>query len=301
MSNKRAITIFTPTYNRAYILPKCYESLNRQTCKDFEWMIIDDGSTDDTKALVADWQNRENGYAIHYIYKENGGLHTGYNTAIANMDTELSVCIDSDDAMPPNGVEMILDEWNRVKDTGAAGLIGLDVDQIGNLIGKKLPDENLINAASLLCIPGMGDKKYVVRNDLLRTVAPMPVFEGERNFNPHYMIIKLSRDYRFHPVNRCFCLVEYQADGMTANIYKQYMNSPNSFAELRKAIMETPGLTWKYRLKNVVHYCSSSQIAGNRHYVRESPRKLLTVVCTPLGWVLTALIHKKARSTMRLK
>lgn len=293
MSNKRAITIFTPTYNRAYILPKCYESLNRQTCKNFEWLIIDDGSTDDTKELVADWQNRENGYAIRYIYKENGGLHTGYNTAIANMDTELSVCIDSDDAMPPDGVENILNEWNRVKETGAAGMIGLDVDQHGNLIGKKLPDENLINAASLLCIPGMGDKKYVMRNDLLRTVAPMPVFPGERNFNPHYMIIKLSRDYRFHPVNRCFCLVEYQADGMTANIYKQYMNSPNSFAELRKAIMETPGLTWKYQIKNIVHYCSSSQIAGNRHYVRESPRKLLTVVCTPMGWMLTGWIRRK--------
>lgn len=294
MSTRKTITVFTPTYNRAYILHKCYESLNAQTCKDFEWLIIDDGSTDDTKVLVAGWQSHENGYPIRYIHKENGGLHTGYNTAIANMDTELSVCIDSDDSMPKDGIERILDEWNKVKNSGAAGLIGLDVDQNGNLIGKRLPDSELINAASLLCIPGMGDKKYVVRNDLLRTVAPMPVFAGEKNFNPHYLIIMLSKRYQFHPVNHCFCLVEYQPDGMTANIYKQYVNSPNSFAELRRAIMEVPGLTWQYQLKNMVHYCSSNQLAGNRHYIKESPHKLLTTLSTPAGWVLTRYIRRKA-------
>ena len=293
MATQKSITVFTPTYNRAYILSKCYESLCHQTCKDFEWLIIDDGSTDGTKELVARWQAHENGYPIRYIYKQNGGLHTGYNTAIANMDTGLSVCIDSDDSMPEDAIERILTEWQSVKDSGAAGLIGLDLDQTGKLIGKPLPEGELINAASLLCIPGMGDKKYVVRNDLLRTVAPMPVFEGEKNFNPHYLIIKLSKEHCFHPVNQCFCLVEYQPDGMTANIWKQYINSPRSFAELRRAIMEVPGLTWEYLLKTIIHYCSSSQIAGNRHYIKESPRKLLTVLCTPAGWALTAFINKK--------
>ena len=290
-----SITVFTPTYNRAYILSKCYESLNQQTCKDFEWLIIDDGSTDNTQELVAGWQAHENGYPIRYIQKDNGGLHTGYNTAIANMNTELSVCIDSDDSMPKDGIERILAVWSKVKDSGVAGLIGLDVDQNGNLIGKPLPEADRINAASLLCAPGMGDKKYVVRNDLLRMVAPMPVFQGEKNFNPHYLILKLSKKYYFHPVNQCFCLVEYQPDGMTANIWKQYVNSPNSFAELRRAIMEVPGLTWQYRLKNIIHYCSSSQIAGNRNYIKESPRKLLTVLCTPAGWVLTGYIRRKAK------
>lgn len=292
----KKITVFTPTYNRAYILPKCYESLNSQTCKDFEWLIIDDGSTDHTKKLVAGWQERENGYPIRYIYKENGGLHTGYNAAIANMETELSVCIDSDDSMPEDAIERILDEWQKVKDTGAAGMVGLDFDQDGNLIGKMLPEDELINAASLLCVPGMGDKKYVVRNDLLRSVAPMPVYKGEKNFNPHYLIIKLSKQYRFHPVNQCFCLVEYQPDGMTANIWKQYLNSPCSFAALRRAIMDAPGLTCGYRLKNTIHYCSSSQLAGNRDYVAQSPNKLLTVLCTPAGWALTWYIRRKAEN-----
>lgn len=294
MSTRKMITVFTPTYNRAYILSKCYESLNAQTCKDFEWLIIDDGSTDDTKVLVAGWQSNENGYPIRYIHKENGGLHTGYNTAIANMDTELSVCIDSDDSMPEDAIERILNEWNKVKDSGAAGLIGLDVDQNGKLIGKNLPETNLINAAALLCIPGMGDKKYVVRNDLLRTVAPMPVFAGEKNFNPHYLIIKLSKQYCFHPVNQCFCLVEYQPDGMTANIWKQYRNSPNSFAELRKVILQAPGLSSRYRLKTAAHLVAECLLA-RRSPMKNSPSKFLTLISFPLGFVFAIIILVKSR------
>ena len=178
------ITVFTPTYNRAYILGKCYVSLKLQTNKDFEWLIIDDGSSDNTGELVSEWQNEDNGFPIRYIYKENGGLHTGYNTAIANMQTELSVCIDSDDALPPDAIDTILNEWKPIRETGIAGLIGLDMTPDGALIGKMLPEKERINAASLLCIPGMGDKKYVTRNDLFRSVAPMPEYPGERNFNP---------------------------------------------------------------------------------------------------------------------
>ena len=292
----KAITVFTPTYNRAYILGKCYQSLNAQTCKDFEWLIIDDGSTDNTRELVETWMQQDNGYPIRYIYKENGGLHTGYNTAIANMDTPLSVCIDSDDCMPDNAIELILSMWSTIDDPNIAGLVGLDFDQDGNLIGKLLPEESDINVATLLCVPGMGDKKYVVRNDLLKTIAPMPVFLGEKNFNPHYLIICLSRQYRFKPVNKCFCLVEYQPDGMTANIWKQYRNSPNSFAELRRVILQVPGMTARYRFKTAAHYVASNLLARNKQILRRSPAKLLTVLAYPVGVGLALLIQSKSKA-----
>ena len=80
------LTVFTPTYNRAYCLHKCYESLKRQTCPDFEWLIVDDGSTDNTRELVASWQ-KEASFAIRYIYKKNEGMHTGYNVAYQNIFT----------------------------------------------------------------------------------------------------------------------------------------------------------------------------------------------------------------------
>ena len=98
------IAIFTPTYNRAHTLGRTYQSLCNQTCKDFEWLIIDDGSTDDTAQLAKSWAKGQI-ISIRYIYKENGGLYTGYNTAYANIDSELCVCIDSDDYMPNDAVE----------------------------------------------------------------------------------------------------------------------------------------------------------------------------------------------------
>lgn len=290
------ITVFTPTYNRAYILGKCYESLCRQTSKDFIWLIIDDGSTDNTRELVRQWQSRNNEFEIRYLYKENGGLHTGYNAAIARMDTELSICIDSDDAMPEDGIEKILTIWATVRDDRIAGLVGLDFCPDGKRIGKLLPDEESINAAALLCVPGIGDKKYVIRNDLLRSVAPMPVFPGEKNFNPHYFVLRLSQKYRFKPVNQCFCLVEYQPDGMTANIWNQYRNSPNSFAELRLAILNVPGLTFRYRYKTAAHYVASSLSAHRRNILRQSPAKALTVLAFPAGIILRGLIALRTRN-----
>ena len=87
------LTVFTPAYNRAHTLPRTYESLCQQDCKDFIWLIVDDGSTDETADLVKGWQKEKNGFEIQYIYKENGGMHTAHNTAYENIHTELNQMI----------------------------------------------------------------------------------------------------------------------------------------------------------------------------------------------------------------
>ena len=291
--NAKLITVFTPTYNRAGLLHRVYESLVRQTNQQFKWLVIDDGSTDETQAVVESFV-QENKIEITYVYKENGGLHSGYNAAIARLDTELSICIDSDDWLPDDAIERIQKVWGNYKAENIAGLIGLDYAANGELIGDHLPDGATINPIDLLASKtNRGDKKYVVRTDCYKQVAPMPEFPGEKNFNPHYMILKLCADYRFVAVDAPLCIVDYQPDGMTANQYKQYLNSPKSFAELRRVIMALPNVPTKYLLKTVIHYCSSSQLAHNRNYIKESPRPLLTVLCTPLGWLLTSYIKKK--------
>ena len=291
----KEITVFTPTYNRAHLLSRLYASLLRQSNQNFKWMIIDDGSIDNTKELVASFI-KENKIEIRYFYKENGGLHTGYNTAIEHLDTELSVCIDSDDWMPDDAIERILVIWNKNKADDIAGLIGLDYTAEGDIIGDHLPDGKKINPVDLLASKNnRGDKKYVVRTDLYKQVAPMPVFKGEKNFNPHYMILKLSAKYRFLAVDAPLCIVDYQSDGMTANQFKQYIDSPNSYAELRRVIMGLPNVPKKYMLKTVIHYCSSSLISKNRQYIKESPKKLLTIMCTPLGWMLTTYIRRREK------
>ena len=97
------LTIFTPAYNRAHTLGRTYESLKKQNCKEFIWLIIDDGSSDCTAQLVEEWQQEDSGFEIRYIYKENGGMHTAHNVAYENIDTELNVCIDSDDCLAEIG------------------------------------------------------------------------------------------------------------------------------------------------------------------------------------------------------
>ena len=95
--NNIILTVFTPTYNRAHTLTRTYESMYRQNCKDFIWLIVDDGSTDNTAELVKSWMKKDNGFEIRYVYKENGGMHTAHNTAYENIDTEINTCIDSVD------------------------------------------------------------------------------------------------------------------------------------------------------------------------------------------------------------
>lgn len=102
------ITVFTPAYNRAHTLPRTYESLKKQGNKNFIWLIVDDGSTDNTKELVDKWISEEKGFTIQYIYKENGGMHTAHNIAYQNITTELNVCIDSDDCLAENAIDKIL-------------------------------------------------------------------------------------------------------------------------------------------------------------------------------------------------
>ena len=111
--NHVLLTVFTPTYNRAHTLPRTYDSLKKQDCFCFEWLIIDDGSTDGTDKLVEEWMKENNPFKIRYIYKKNGGMHTAYNTAYDNIDTELNVCIDSDDCLAPGAARKIAESMEN--------------------------------------------------------------------------------------------------------------------------------------------------------------------------------------------
>lgn len=287
----KRITVFTPAYNRADLLPNLYGSLLRQNSRDFQWLVIDDGSTDNTREVVEAWI-REGKIDIQYVWKENGGLHTGYNKAIDCMDTELSICIDSDDYLTDDCIETVLKFWDENKEENIAGLIGLDIRPDSSVIGGLLPDMKTVDPLWLTEMDA-GDRKYVIRNDCYRKVYPMPVFVGEKNFNPHYLVLKLCKDYKFLVFNKPLCVVNYQPDGMSANIFKQYLNSPRSFAQYRKVIMENPNTSFPYLVKTTIHYVSSSILSRNKHFVRESPKKLLTFLMIPFGLMLTGYIKKK--------
>ncbi len=293
------ITVFTPAYNRADLLKRCYESMCRQTNKNFIWMIIDDGSTDNTKEVVDLWMLNNNGFEIQYYYKENGGLHTAYNEAIEHIDTELCVCIDSDDYMPDNAVEIILDFWKKNGSNEYAGIVGLDYTIDNHVIGDLLPDKKSINLINLLIGKyhiHNGDRTNVVRTELYKKVAPMISFKGERNFSPHYMHLQISKNYDFLVLNKNLRYVEYQADGMSNSIFKQYLNSPNSFIETRKLYLSLPGISWKFKLRQSIHLVSSGIIANKMMEVlKYIPSFGMTVLAVPCGLLLSKYIRIKAK------
>ncbi len=289
------LTVFTPAYNRAHTLPRTYESLREQDCKDFIWLIVDDGSTDETVDMVKRWKKEENGFEIQYIYKENGGMHTAHNTAYANIHTELNVCIDSDDKMAPGAVRKIKQIWEKVRENDYAGLIALDADFSGNLIGKGFPNGMQETTLSgYYASGGSGDKKLIYRTDVINSVPPYPVFPGEKYVGLVYKYTLVDQKYKLCVLNDVICEVEYQADGSTGTMWKQYLQNPRGFAFLRKVAMQYP-TSRKRLIRECIHYCSSSQITKNKNYIRESPKKLLTVLCTPMGWILTRVIKMKAK------
>lgn len=288
----KRLTVFTPTFNRAYCLTKCYESLKRQTCKDFVWLIIDDGSTDNTKELVNDWTN-ENSIEIRYKFQKNQGMHGAHNTAYELIDTELNVCIDSDDYMPDEAVEKILNFWNKNKSEELAGIAGLDAYSDGTIIGDKFPKE--IKRSTLFDLyhrHGLkGDKKLVYRSELTKEY-PYPIFGGENYVGLNYKYNKIDLTHKLALLNEVLCIVEYMNDGSTKNMLKQYRRNPNGFAFYRIENMKNPHGSLMYKFKECIHYVSTSLISKNMRFVNESPCKILTILAIPLGYVLYRYIIK---------
>ena len=297
-SSNKLITVFTPTYNRTNCIHRCYESLQRQSSYNFEWLIIDDGSTDDTQSLIRRWQAEETRFPIRYCYKENGGLHTGYNKGIELAQTELFVCIDSDDWMPDDAIARIEEIWSQVSDQGYVGIMGIDRYENGRCVGGEFPEDvhEMYLYEKLTKYRTPGDKKMIHRTDLLKKVAPMPTFDGEKFFNPSYMMYQLDQFGKLYVTNDCFCIVDYQPDGMSSNFYKQLRNSPRSFAETRKLYLRFPDITPTFKLRHSIHYVSNI-LTAKRFWkgMTESIFPLYSWLALAPGFALYLLILIKTR------
>jgi glycosyltransferase involved in cell wall biosynthesis len=293
----KTLTIFTPTYNRGYCLEECYRSLARQTCKDFIWLIIDDGSTDNTRELVDAW-TLENQVEIWYYWQENQGMHGAHNTAYELMETELNVCIDSDDYMPEEAVEKIIALWNEYGSEKVSGIIGLDSYSNGEIIGTKLPENlKLSTLFDLYYKYGvMGDKKLVYRTKLTKKY-PYPIFQNEKYVGLAYKYYKLDQEYEMLLMNEVLCCVEYLPDGSSLNMLNQYRRNPRGFAFYRKELMQLPFASWDFKFRQAIHYVSSSLITKNRKFLKETPLFATTILAVPLGILLYFYIYTKTKPT----
>jgi len=291
----KKLTVFTPTYNRAYCIHQCYESLKRQTCKDFIWLIIDDGSTDNTKGIVNGWID-ENIIQIKYHWQDNQGMHGAHNTAYHLIDTELNVCIDSDDYMPDDAVEKIIDTWKKYGGNEVSGIIGLDANHKNEIIGTRLPQH--IKRSTLFDLYNKygvtGDKKLVYRTELTKQY-PYPLFENERYVGLAYKYHMIDKQYEMVLMNEIICCVEYLEDGSSRNMLHQYRKNPRGFAFYRKEMMKLPFGSSSFKFRQAIHYVSSSLISKNWRFLQDTPSKGLTLLAIPLGIALYFYITTKTR------
>ena len=221
------VTVFTPTYNRAYILGDLYHSLQRQTCMDFEWLIVDDGSADDTEALVASWQGEKNPFPIRYVYQENGGKCRAINRGLKEADGRLFFTVDSDDYLTDDAIEKVI-RWDGElpKDghfCGYVGNRGITPTQTPN---RLFPGGYLDGTALDRYDQVDGERAFVFYTEIHRKYL-YPEFPGEKFLTEAVTWDLMAHDgYKMRFYNDIIWIWEYKDDGLTRAGYRVFLENP---------------------------------------------------------------------------
>jgi glycosyltransferase involved in cell wall biosynthesis len=248
-------TVFTPTYNRRATLPRAFASLSAQTLKDFEWLVVDDGSTDDTGALIASLA-AEADFPVSYLRQENAGKHVALNRAAIAARGRLFATLDSDDEYVPTALERFLWHWNAIPDPERnrfAGVAGLCIDTDGNLIGTPFPadviDSDYLEIRTRHGVKG--DKAgFATTESVLE--FPFPEVQGERYVTEALVYNRIARRYRVRFVNEPIMVKEYRPEGISKQVKATLARSPVS--------------TRLYHAEAIEHGYASTALQRLKHY-----------------------------------
>ena len=248
---KHRITVFTPTYNRAYIIGNLYESLKRQSFTDFEWLVVDDGSSDNTKELFDKWMQEDNSFEIRYVYKPNGGKHRAINKGLELANGELFFTVDSDDYLTDDALEKIIGwEKNLPKDKkycGLAGNLGTSATETPNRIfDAEYIDGTALNRYDVVD----GERAMVFYTEVHRKYV-YPVFENEKFMTEAVAWNRMANDgYFIRFFNDIIWIYEYMSDGLTKAGKSIFVNNPMGYGIwLReKAKFEKRSIIYKLKM-----------------------------------------------------
>ena len=278
-------TVFTPTFNRKELLEKLYKSLQKQTFKDFEWLIVDDGSTDGTKEKVEEFLS-EKKLEIKYYFKENGGKQRAYNFATEKANGELFICLDSDDEYVENGLETILKYWKKYeKNSDIAGMGYLSTYPNREIIGSSFPEKEMISTQfEIYNKYGVkGDKGLMFRTEIIKKYK-FPVFEDEKFITEAVVYNRICEKYKMVYVNEKIEIKEYQEDGLTAKYNNLLLKNPKGQALYHNEI-NSQKLTFKQKILNNAVYYKFCKVAGYKFgkIFKESKNKLFLIFAIPIG------------------
>lgn len=272
------VTIFTPVYNRAYIITKLYESLRRQTSKEFEWIIIDDGSTDEIGELVAKWQQEAQPFEIRFFRQENGGKHRAINKAVQLARYEAFFIVDSDDYVTDDAVAFINEHFPEVADDEAfAGISGLrQAYTDGHILGGEPLFAHYVDATNRERDQYNlgGDKAEIYKASVLKQY-PFPEFDGE-NFIGEGVVWDAIADegYKLRWYNKPIYMAEYLQDGLSRHSYEKRIANPKGWAKetvitamgsKRKKQMEMPFFEYFYATYDKCKMCALLKLSAEEY------------------------------------
>lgn len=244
------LTIFTPTYNRAYIIENLYRSLQRQTCCDFEWLVVDDGSSDKTKELFEAWQKEENLFPIRYYCQENGGKHRAINKGLELAEGELFFTVDSDDYLTDDAVEKVL-HWaaDLPEDGMYCGFAGNLGTAPGATPNKIFSGEYLEGSALDRYGAADGERAMVFYTDIHRKYI-YPEFPGEKFMTEAVSWNRMAHDgYKMRFYNEIIWIYEYKEDGLTKAGSRLFLENPRGYGLWLREKSEFLGEGWAQKLR----------------------------------------------------
>lgn len=291
-----SITIITPTYNRVDLLPRLYESLLKQTNQDFEWLVVDDGSTDNTEQLMRQYC-QENEIRVSYERQANAGKHTALNRGIARIRSELTFIVDSDDYLPQDAVDIILSYHHKYKKAeGLCGYSFLRCHQDGRVNTAYFPEDEKISTYLETRINGNigGDKAEIFYTEILKRY-PFPVYEGEKYMPEDVVWMQMSGPYQMVHINKNVYICDYLEGGLTNTGRKMKIHSPRGMILRSRIYLNDQNTCFKARVKMMILYIIYGHFAKCRagELFAQIRDKGLWLICYVPSSLLYLLWRKK--------
>lgn len=287
--NQCNLTVFTPTYNRADTLVRLYESLLNQTFKNFEWVIVDDGSDDNTEDVISDLQHKAD-FKIHYIKQENGGKHRAINSGAKLATGELFFIVDSDDYLLVSSLDLIMDCWNSVDDkTKFAGVAGLKVYIDGNNVGDKLKystlDCSIIERRYIYGING--DMAEVFRTSIIKEY-PFPDFKNEKFCAEGLIWNRISLKYKLRFFNKPIYICEYLQGGLSQNSIRNRRKNSNYTLLLYSELSKNRQVPFFFKIRALINFWRFSFVNSKSfgEKLNMLDMFLLGFLAMPIGFIL---------------
>lgn len=269
-----------------HTITRTYESILRQDrllLHDVEWLIVDDGSTDDTEVLVNDWKEEILPFTLRYIKQKNGGKHTAFNRAIQEAQGELFFTVDSDDWLADAGVKNILNQSDIILHSlNLAGIIALKCFPNGKIIGNLYPDNYPNSSAYELTLHGQGGERSIVfKTDIIKHY-PFPIVPGEHFCTESVVYDNIDQKYKYLVSNDILTVCEYQEDGLTSNLFSLMIRNAVGY-KIYYAQRVDMAVSLKERIGYAIRYNAFNLLKREFQYNYKGKHKVLVNLMLPLG------------------